>query len=74
MYIYHQQLLKTEMKAFLKENHSSGFGSKLVFSLNSGKIDDVNDVCSKQSIAMTGTIGNNTILNTGDENDYDPFA
>lgn len=39
-----------------------------------GKIDDVNDVCSKQSIAMTGTIGNNTILNTGDENDYDPFA
>ena len=30
------------MKAFLKENHSSGFGSKLVFSLNSGKIDDVN--------------------------------
>ena len=40
LYIYHQQQLKTEMKAFLKENHSSGFGSKLVFSLNAGKIDN----------------------------------
>jgi hypothetical protein len=40
LYIYHQQQLKTEMKAFLKANHGSGFGSKLVFPLSSGKIEN----------------------------------
>jgi hypothetical protein len=38
LYIYHQQQLKTEMKAYLKEHHSSGFGSKLVFTLSAGEI------------------------------------
>ena len=39
-----------------------------------GKIDDPMDTCSKQTIEITGTIGNNVVVNTGDENDYDPFA
>jgi hypothetical protein len=42
LYIYHQQELKTEMKAFLKEHHSSRFGSKLVFAMSAGKVNNAN--------------------------------
>lgn len=40
LYMYHQQALKSEMKAFLKEHHSTRFGSKLVFELQAGKIQN----------------------------------
>lgn len=40
LYIYHQQELKSEMKAFLKAHHSSRFGTKLVFAMNEGKVNN----------------------------------
>jgi hypothetical protein len=40
IYSLYQQGLKTEMKAFLKENNSSSFGSRLVFTLSGNQIMD----------------------------------
>lgn len=40
LYMLYQQGLKTEMKAYIKETHSSKFGSKFIFPFSNGKIED----------------------------------
>ncbi len=42
LYIYYQQTLKSEMKAYLKENQASELGTRLVFSMENGKVQDPN--------------------------------